>query len=138
MTTAADIMTPDPMCVYGTETVYDVSRRMAQLGVGAMPICTDDDQVIGMITDRDVVVKVIAEQRDPRSVQAGELAQAHVVTVDVDDDAEHLLRFMTEHQVRRLPVTVDGRLVGIVAQADVAQHLPLADVGDLVGALSVD
>jgi CBS domain-containing protein len=89
-----------------------------------------------MLTDRDIVVKVLAEGRDPAMVTAGELAQGEAVTIDADDDAAEVLRTMGRHRVRRLPV-VDGHdLVGIVAVADVARALPEGAVGDLIEAIS--
>jgi CBS domain-containing protein len=138
MTAARDIMTPEPTCVRSSDTVYDAARRMAELGVGALPICGEDNRLKGMITDRDVVVKVIAEGHDPRAVHAGELAQDEAVTIGADDDVEAVLATMSRHQVRRLPV-IDGHdLVGIISQADVARAIPEPEVGELVEALSVD
>lgn len=138
MSTARDIMTPDPVIVRSGETVHAAAERMAELGVGALPVCGEDGRLKGMITDRDIVVKVIAAQRDPRSIDAGEITQGEAVTIGADDDVEEILATMTNHQVRRLPV-IDGHdLVGVVAQADVARALPDPEVGDLVRALSVD
>ncbi|MFC4003264.1 CBS domain-containing protein [Prauserella oleivorans] len=138
MTKARDIMTPDPTCVQSTETVLDAARRMAELAVGALPICGEDNRLKGMLTDRDIVIKVLAEGKDPRAVRAGELSQGEAVTIGADDDAQEIMRTMTEHKVRRLPV-IDGHdLVGIVAQADVARALDDPEVGDLLQALSVD
>lgn len=138
MTTAREIMTPHPACVRSSETVYDAAQRMADLGVGALPICGEDNKLKGMITDRDIVVKVIAQQHDPRAVHAGELAQGEAVTLGADDDIDELLATMAQHQVRRLPVVDGHALVGIVAQADVARSITDPKVGDLVQALSVD
>ncbi len=138
MTTAREIMTADPRCVDATETVLDAAKRMAELDVGALPICGEDNQLKGMLTDRDIVVKVLAAGKDARAVRAGELAQGEAVTIGADDEAREILRTMSRHQVRRLPV-IDGHdLVGVVAQADVARALNDPDVGDLVEALSVD
>lgn len=138
MTTARDIMTPDATCARESDTVHDAAVTMAQKSVGALPICGEDNRLKGMITDRDIVVKVLAEGKDPRAVHAGELAQGEVVTIGADDDAQEILRTMSEHRVRRLPV-IDGHdLVGIVAQADVARALPNPSAGELVEALSYD
>lgn len=91
-----------------------------------------------MLTDRDVVVKVLGAGKDPATCSAGELAQGEAVTIGADDDVEEILRTMTEHKVRRLPV-IDGHdLVGMVAQAEVARSLPDPKVGDLLQALSTD
>jgi CBS domain-containing protein len=138
MTKAREIMTRDARCVRSSETVLDAARRMAELGVGALPICGEDDRLKGMLTDRDIVVKVLAGGKDPRATRAGELAQGEAVTIGADDDAEEIFRTMARHQVRRLPV-IDGHdLVGIVAQADVARALSDAKVGDLIEAISRD
>ncbi len=111
---------------------------MANLGVGALPICGEDNKLKGMITDRDIVVKVLAADHDPRAVHAGELAQGEAVTIGADDDAEEILATMANYQVRRLPV-IDGHdLIGIVSQADVARAISNPEVGSLVEALSVD
>ncbi|MEV4759300.1 CBS domain-containing protein [Micromonospora sp. NPDC049559] len=136
MTTAREIMTPGAACVGEDDDLVTAARRMSELDVGALPICGKDNRLKGMLTDRDIVVKVLAEGRDPHGVTAGELAQGKPVTIGADDDAEEILRTMGSHQVRRLPV-IDGHdLVGIVAVADVARALPDRPVGDLVDAIS--
>ncbi|GAA3482000.1 hypothetical protein GCM10018966_065320 [Streptomyces yanii] len=138
MTTARDIMTPDAECIGANESALLAAHKMAELGVGALPICGADERLKGVLTDRDIVVKVLAADKDPAEIKAGELAQGEVVTIGADDDASEILRTMSEHKVRRLPV-IDGHvLVGMVAQADVARALPDPDVGDLLGALSAD
>ncbi|HVW45104.1 MAG TPA: CBS domain-containing protein [Amycolatopsis sp.] len=138
MAKARDIMTSNPQCVRSSEAALDAARRMADLSVGALPICGEDNRLKGMLTDRDIVVRVLAAGKDPRAIQAGDLAQGEAVTIGADDDAEEILRTMAEHKVRRLPV-IDGHdLVGIVALADVARALPDRQAGDLVEALSTD
>ncbi|WP_030294794.1 CBS domain-containing protein [Streptomyces katrae] len=136
MTTAREIMTPDATCIGAQETVLEAAKKMASHGVGALPICGDDQKLKGMLTDRDIVVKVLAAGKDPAQVKAGELAQGEAVTIGADDEADEILRTMSEHQVRRLPVIDGHTLVGIVAQADVARSLPDPQVGDLLEALS--
>ena len=132
---ARDIMTPDAQCVGENDTVLDAAKRLAELGVGAMPICGEDDRLKGMLTDRDIV-KVLAQGKDPGSTTAGELGEGKPVTIGADDTATEALRTMAEHQVRRLPV-IDGHdLVGMVSQADVARNLDEEDVGELVEAIS--
>jgi len=136
MSTARDIMTSDVTCVGEQETVLEAAKRMAELGVGSLPICGDDQRLHGMLTDRDIVVKVLAEGRDPGTVRAGELAQGEAVTIGADDDATEILQTMGNHQVRRLPVIDGHTLVGIVAVADVARALPERPVGELIDAIS--
>ena len=138
MAKARDIMTPDAQCVGENDTVLDAAKRLAELGVGAMPICGEDDRLKGMLTDRDIVVKVLAQGKDPASVRAGELGagDGKTITIGADDSIDEALRTMTEHKVRRLPV-IDGHdLIGMVSQADVARNLDEEDVGELVEAIS--
>ncbi|WP_430647405.1 CBS domain-containing protein [Agromyces sp. GXS1127] len=123
MPVARDLMTPDPTCVKEDQTLVEAARMLRDLDVGAMPICGNDDRLKGMLTDRDIVVKCIADGGDPKAVTAGELAEGKPVTIGADDDIREALRMMQEHQIRRLPV-IDGHdLVGIIAQADVARAL---------------
>ncbi|MGW7327398.1 CBS domain-containing protein [Streptomyces sp. NPDC054840] len=138
MTTAREIMTEGAECIGAEETVLEAAKKMTRMGVGALPICGTDDRLKGMLTDRDIVVKVLGVGKDPGEVKAGELAQGEAVTIGADDDAAEIMRTMSEHQVRRLPVIDGHRLVGIVAQADVARALPDPQVGDLLQALSAD
>lgn len=136
MTTARDIMTADAECIGANESALLAAHKMADLGVGALPICGADEHLEGVLTDRDIVVKVLAADKDPAEIKAGELAQGEAVTIGADDDASEILRTMSEHKVRRLPVIDGHTLVGMVAQADVARALPDPAVGDLLEALS--
>jgi len=136
--TAREIMSDDCTCIGESETVLDGAKKLAELNVGSVPICGDDDRLKGMLTDRDIVVKVLAEGKDPADTKAGELGvgDGEVVTIGADDSIDGGLRTMTKHQVRRLPV-IDGHdLVGIVSQADLARHIDEEKVGDLVEAIS--
>ena len=136
MKTAREIMTADTTCVAESETLLDAAKKMKDLDVGSLPICGEDNRLKGMLTDRDIVVRCLADGGDPASTTAGELAQGKPVTVGADDGVDEVLRTMSSHQVRRLPV-IDGHdLVGIVSQADVARALPEEMVGDLVEAIS--
>jgi CBS domain-containing protein len=136
MPTAREIMTPDATCVGEKETLADAARKMADLGVGSLPICGDDNRLKGMLTDRDIVVKALAHGRNPADSTAGEFAQGKPVTIGADDDAKEILRTMGQYKVRRLPVIDGHQLVGIVALADVARALPDKPVGDLLDAIS--
>ncbi|MER7449292.1 CBS domain-containing protein [Nocardia beijingensis] len=137
MTTAREIMTPNVECVRSSDTVVAAAQRMAELNVGALPICGEDDKLKGMLTDRDIVVKVIAQRKDPLGVDAGELG-GELVTVEADDDVRKVMSVMSQHQVRRVPVLEHGRLVGIIAQADVATTVENAQSGSTVEAISTD
>ena len=135
---ACDIMSPDCTCVGENETLLDAARKLAELDVGALPICGEDDRLKGMLTDRDIVVKALAKGKDPGSTRAGELGQgdAKTVTIGADDSIDEALHTMIDHKVRRLPVIDGRRLVGIISQADIATNLDEERVGDLVEAIS--
>jgi len=135
---ARDIMSDDCTCVGENESVLDAARKLKELDVGALPICGEDDRLKGMLTDRDIVIRVLAEGRDPAQTRAGELGagDGKTITIGADDSIEDALQTMSQHQVRRLPV-IDGReLVGIISQADIARNYDEEKVGDLVEAIS--
>jgi CBS domain-containing protein len=134
--TARDVMTAGAECVGENDTLVAAARKLAELDVGAMPICGEDNRLKGMLTDRDIVVKAVAQGKDPSSTTVGEFAQGKPVTIGADDSVDEALHTMTEHKVRRLPV-IDGHdLVGIVSQADLARNIDETKVGDLVEAIS--
>ena len=135
MTTARDIMNPDVTCVTAQASLVEAAAKMRELGVGALPICGDDDKLQGMLTDRDIVVKAVAAELDLAATAVGTLAQHTVYWVDAAATIEQMLLVMEEHQVRRVPVIEDHRLVGIVTEADIARHLPEHAVVDFVRAV---
>jgi CBS domain-containing protein len=134
--TAREVMTGGAECVGENDSVLDAAKRLAELEVGSMPICGEDNRLKGMLTDRDIVVKVLAQGKDPGETRAGELGEGKPVTIGADDSVDEALRTMIDHKVRRLPV-IDGHdLVGIVSQADLATNIDEQKVGDLVEAIS--
>ena len=133
--TARDIMTSNVDWIESQSTVLDAARKLAQEGVGALPIC-DNAKLKGMITDRDIVVKVLAEGKDPGTTKVIDLIQGEAITIGADDSVEEALRTMSKYQVRRLPVIDGTELVGILSQADIARNLPEEKVGELVEAIS--
>lgn len=135
MTTARDIMTADAACVRVHDSLEVVARRMRDLDVGALPICGDDDRLAGMVTDRDIAVRAVAEGVQV-TTEVGELAQGKPVTIGADDPVEEALRTMAKHGVRRLPVIDGDRLVGMLSQADIARSLDESQTGELVEAIS--
>ena len=138
MTKAREIMTPGAECIGEHETLEAAARRMKDLDVGALPVCGEHDRLMGVVTDRDIVVKCIAAGGDARMLHARELAQGKPVTIGADDSVEEAMRTMAEHQVRRLPV-IDGHdLVGMISQSDIARSLPEDRVGELVELISAD
>ena len=135
--TARDVMSPDCECVGENETLLDAAKKMADRGFGSMPICGEDNRLKGMLTDRDLVVKALAQGKDPSSTRAGELGEGKPVTIGADDSLREALKTMAQYKVRRLPV-IDGHdLVGIIAVADIARELDDDDSkGDLIEAIS--
>jgi len=129
-------MTGSPECIPENATVLDAAKRLAELNVGAMPICGEDNRLKGMLTDRDIVVDVLAKGKDPGDTRAGELGGGKPVTIGADDSVDEALHTLAEHRVRRLPV-IDGHdLVGVVSQADLAANIENEKVGELVEAIS--
>lgn len=138
MTTAREIMTAGAACVGENETLEAAARKMKDLDVGQLPVCGEDGRLKGVVTDRDIVVKCLADGGDPRSTTAGKLAEGKPVTIGADDSIEEAIATMVKHQVRRLPV-IDGHdLVGMLSQADIARSYPEDRVGELVELISRD
>jgi CBS domain-containing protein len=130
-----DVMTRDPGAVEASAPIIEAAEIMLREDVGSVPIL-EDGRLAGMLTDRDIVLRVVAEGRDARTITCAEIASRQLATIDPRQPLEEALRLMGEHQVRRLPVVEeDGRLVGILAQADVARADP-ADTGALVKEIS--
>ncbi|MET7771027.1 CBS domain-containing protein [Nocardia sp. NPDC005366] len=136
MTNAQEIMHPSAACIGVRDTMDTAAQRMRQLDVGALPICDGEHHPVGIVTDRDIIIKVIGIGANPKTTTAGELAQGDALhTVDVGADIDDALALMEQHQIRRLPVTERGRLVGIITEADLARHLPEQMVGEFVEAV---
>ena len=131
-----DLMTPNAECIGEKDTLRRAAERMRSLDVGSLPICGENRKIIGMLTDRDIVVRCLAEGGDPDIVLAGDLAQGRLYWVDSEATIEDAIAVMSEHQVRRLPVIHDHRLVGIICQADSARHYAEERVGELVEGIS--
>jgi CBS domain-containing protein len=132
----SEVMTSNPRTVGSSTSVLEAARLMKTEDVGSVPIL-DDERLIGVITDRDIAIRVAAEGKDAQSTTVGEIASRDVVTIDPQQNLDEAARLMAQHQVRRLPVVEeDGRLVGIVAQADVAQAGKDSLTGELVQQIS--
>jgi CBS domain-containing protein len=131
-----DVMTSDPCTIDVGKSVAYAAKMMRDEDVGLAPI-VEGDKLIGMLTDRDIAIRVVAEGRSPDQVTVGEVASTQVVTIDPQQDLAVALRIMAMHQVRRLPVVEqDGKLVGVVAQADVAREGDDSKTGELVQEIS--
>lgn len=135
MTTAREIMHPGAECIGINDNLQVAAQRMRDLGVGALPICGEDDRLHGIITDRDIVITCVASGLDPHAMTAGDLAQGTPYVADADDDMDAVLHTMQAHQIRRLPVIDNHRLVGMISEADVARNLPDEKVAEFVEAV---
>lgn len=121
--TVQDVMHQGAECVGENDSLRKASQMMRDLSVGALPICGEDDRLKGIITDRDIVIKCCAEGKDLDSTTAGRLAQG-LVWVDATSSVEDALEKMEQHQIKRLPVIDNKRIVGMVTEADLAKELP--------------
>jgi len=130
-----DAMTEDPRSIGASASVVEAARLMREEHIGSLPI-TDDEQLVGMITDRDITTRVVAEAADPRRTQVANVYSRDLISVGPDEDLDQALQLMARHQVRRLPVVENGRLVGIVSQADIALGESETKTGELVEAIS--
>ena len=121
----SEVMTKDPSCCLPTDTVFDVAQLMKSEDVGPIPIVSDQQamKLAGIVTDRDLALKVVAEGLDPKQTKIEEIMTTGVQTCGPDDDINNVLRLMEQHHVRRVPIVDDDRLVGIIAQADVATRI---------------
>jgi CBS domain-containing protein len=133
--TVRDAMTEDPRSIGASALVVEAARLMREEHIGSLPI-TEDEQLVGVITDRDITTRVVAEAANLEITSVGDVYSRDPVSVEPDEDLEDALQLMARHQVRRLPVVEDGRLVGIVAQADIALTENETKTGALVGAIS--
>ena len=132
-----DLMTSNPRTIDPDQPVAEAAKLMKQEDVGIVPIVDDQNRLVGTITDRDITLRVVAEEKDPKSTTVSEVASSDLVTVDPQQELDEALRLMAQHQVRRLPVVEeDGKLVGIVAQADVAREGEDARTGEVVEQIS--
>jgi CBS domain-containing protein len=135
-TKVREVMTDRPRCVTLETPISEVAQLMESEDIGSLPVL-EGDQLAGMITDRDIVVRAIAQGKDPRGMPVREVASRELVTVNADDDLSNALEKMASQQVRRLPVVdEENRLVGVLAQADVALEVKEKAVGEMVEEIS--
>jgi CBS domain-containing protein len=131
-----DAMTSKPCAIDADKSVAYAAKMMRDEDVGFAPI-VEGDRLIGAVTDRDIAVKVVSEGKDPQTTTVLEIASTDLVTVHPDQDLDEALQLMAHNQVRRLPVMgQDGQLVGVLAQADVAQEAQAAETGRMVEEIS--
>lgn len=135
-TKVRDVMTGRPRCVSTESPVSEAARLMESEDVGSLPVL-EGEQLAGIVTDRDIVIRAVAKEKDPRGMPVREVSTRDVVTVRPDEDLSEALKLMASHQVRRLPVVDDeNKLVGVLAQADVALEAGEKTVGELVEEIS--
>src|SRR5262249_42349618 len=136
-----DLMTPDPVCCSKDARLPEVARMMRETDCGAIPVVDDDPsghKLVGIITDRDIVVRGIADNADLLKLTAGDCMSLAVATVTPETSLEDCEHLMEARQVRRVPVVDNkGNCCGIVAQADLALHAPLPDTGEVLREISV-
>jgi len=131
-----DVMMARPRAVTRDTTLSEAAQLMENEDVGALPV-VENDLLVGMVTDRDIVVRAVAHDLDPRMTPVSQIASEEVVKVNPGHDLDDALKLMAHHQVRRLAVTdEDDRLVGVVSQADVAREAKVKDTGEVVEAIS--
>jgi CBS domain-containing protein len=130
-----DAMTEDPRSIGASESVVEAARLMRDEHIGSLPV-TEGGRLIGMITDRDLTTRVVAEAAVPETTSVGDVYSRDLISVEPNNDLEEALQLMARHQVRRLPVVENGRLVGMVAQADIALKENEKRTGELVEAIS--
>jgi CBS domain-containing protein len=130
-----EVMTPAPETIQADRPATEAAKKMKEADAGMIPVMTNGN-LLGTVTDRDIALRIVAEGKDPQSTPVGEIASTDVVIVTPDEDLDAALQKMAKHQVRRLPVVEDGRLIGIVAQADVAREGNEKDVGHTVEEIS--
>ncbi|MEZ0075200.1 CBS domain-containing protein [Planotetraspora sp. GP83] len=128
---ARDVMHQGAECIGEHDTLRRAAQMMRDLNVGSLPICGDDDRLKGIITDRDIVVKCLAEGGDVNQATAGELARG-LVWVDADTSVEEALVKMEENQIKRMPVIENHRIVGMISEADLAKELPDSKLAEFV------
>ena len=134
---ARDVMTPDPACCTPNTTLDDVAKMMAQNDCGEIPVIDSTDQIIGVVTDRDIVCRVVADGKNPMAYTAGTCMSGPVITVRADASLQEVVATMERHQIRRVPV-VDERdsCIGIISQADVSWTGNPREVAELVREVS--
>jgi CBS domain-containing protein len=130
-----DAMTSNPQAVAPSMPLGEAAQLMKREDVGALPV-VENGRLVGVLTDRDIVVRVVAEARDAQALQVGDVASRELVTAAPDQPLDEALRLMARHRVRRLPVVDGDRLVGILAQADVALESGERNVGAAVRQIS--
>jgi CBS domain-containing protein len=136
MTKARDLMTKGAEYLKGDATVAEAAKKLASMSTGALPVCDTNGHLQGVVTDRDLVVEVVAAGKAPEKTKLIDLVHGEAVTIGADDSIDEAIATMKDHKVRRLPVIDGDKLVGMLSQADIARACSPEQVGDLVAAIS--
>lgn len=129
MTENVEALRPD-------DSLQTAAERLAEEDIGALPVLDEKEQVRGIVTDRDIVVHAIARGKDPRKTTVGEIVTPNPITVGPDERVERIVEIMAERQIRRVPVVENGKLVGMISQADIALAVPADQAGKMLGQIS--
>ncbi len=136
---AKDVMTPEPLCCGPETTLNEVANLMVEADCGEIPVVDASNRLIGVVTDRDIVCRIVAKGKNPSAVKAEEAMTQPVVAVTADTTLDEVVAVMEENQIRRVPVVdASGCCCGIIAQADVAMVARESEVGEMVREVSRD
>ena len=119
-----DVMTPNVACITQETTIQETAQMMTKLNVGSMPVC-EQESIVGIVTDRDILIRSVAEPELAVTSSIGSIMTPKVKTISIDTNVEEAVRIMGEHQIRRLPVTENNAVVGMVALSDIAVNTDL-------------
>ncbi|RCW41051.1 CBS domain protein [Halopolyspora algeriensis] len=137
MTTVRELMSQHPECAQGQDTLVTVAAKMRDVGVGSVPICDEDQRAIGILTDRDIVVGCVADGGAPEQTRVQDVIHSEPVCVGASHPADEALTLMSRHRIRRIPVLDrDQRVIGVIAQADIAREQPETQTGSVVSDIS--
>jgi CBS domain-containing protein len=136
MTKARDLMTKGAEYLKGDDTAAEAAKKLASMSTGAVPVCDTDGHLRGVVTDRDLVVEVVAAGKAPEKTKLIDLVHGEAVTIGADDSIDLAITTMKDHKVRRLPVIDGDKLVGMLSQADIARACSPEQIGELVAAIS--
>jgi CBS domain-containing protein len=136
MTKARDLMTKGAEYLKGDDTAAEAAKKLASMSTGAVPVCDTDGHLRGVVTDRDLVVEVVAAGKAPEKTKLIDLVHGEAVTIGADDSIDLAITTMKDHKVRRRPVIDGDKLVGMLSQADIARACSPEQIGELVAAIS--
>lgn len=132
-----EIMTQDVSAVSPKDSIIEAAKIMQERNVGCIPVCTSNKEVMGVLTDRDIVLRVVAEGRNPNDLDVSQVMSTDLTVGNTEMHVEDAARIMAEHQIRRLPIVENKKLVGIVSVGDLAtQHIFIDEAGESLSKIS--